>query len=139
MQLYTIGNYIGETVKDTLVGGSLGYLSVWAFTNLNPVAGFAFGGTFAIAGKAVDPIFNQNQSSFASQLVGTAIKAAIAGGATIGLGLATAESALTVGTSIVVLGPLAVAGSILAIAATIGVLAYLCGSSEDLQFSDPTV
>lgn len=78
MELSRLGNEIGNTVMEVGVTGGIGYLCTYAFTNINPWAGFVFGATYVSWSKLLDPVFQTEESTFASRVVGVAIKTAAA-------------------------------------------------------------
>lgn len=84
MQMPSIGNVTSEKVVDGAVKGAIGYLAVWAFTNLNPMGGFIFGAVYEGAGLVVDPIFNTKNSTAFSQLLGRSAKIGMASAAALG-------------------------------------------------------
>lgn len=78
MELYEIGNTIAKTTVNAAVAGGLGYLSIWAFTSLNPLLGGIFGASYVGAGLLLNPVFDTENSTTASKLLGTVLKAIIA-------------------------------------------------------------
>lgn len=68
---------IQETVINGLERSVAGFLSVWAFTSLNPLAGFVFGASYSSAGCILDKVMNSEASTFGNKLLRVALKLAI--------------------------------------------------------------
>lgn len=102
--------YVINATINTAIQASIGYLSVWSVTNINPVAGAVFGATYHMASLALDPTFNKKKSTLASKMIGTAIKIAIAATITMkALGIALSLTTLTVSATVLIVPPLALA------------------------------
>ena len=124
MELSRVGNEFSAVAFEMLKSGGVGYLGTAVFSNLNPMLGFVFGLTYGASGAVLDPVFNTSNSTLSSQLVGTAMKMAIASF----VALKTFNIAFTLGTatalsfSAVVIPALIVAGITTIVFATAFVL-----------------
>lgn len=125
MEVSKIINNISSTIMEVSVAGGIGYLSVWALTNLNPMIGLVFGASYAASGVVTDPIFNNENSNPASKMVGAALKIAIASSIVMKtLGEALSIKAALGVTATIIVGNAAVAVLVLATLLGLAVLAY---------------
>ncbi len=128
MELSKLGNTVSASISlsNIAIKAGVGYLSVLAFTNINPVIGAVFGVTYGIASAGLDPVFNAKHSTPASQLLGTALKIAISAQVTM-LILGTTlslKTTLAVSLAVLVVAPV-VATALLVLASVVGCAAAI--------------
>lgn len=91
-------NIIAVPVVQSAVCTGIGYVAVGALTNINPMFGAVFAGSYCLLSYAINPIFANDESSKASKCLGRLINlvasAAIASGITgVALGVTTVAAA----------------------------------------------
>lgn len=134
MEISTIKHAVSNTVLNAGAGGLIGYTSVWAFTNLNPIIGLAFGAAYQVTGFILDPVLNPRNSTSISDVVNIGIKTAIAAAAVmliLGISLSL-KTTLILGGTVGILAPLAFGALALALGQA-GVFTWRIMSGERLS------